>query len=318
METNRRRGWIIVVGVLVIACCCVLAAAAAAVAWLTPWSVDWGGISSNQRETVEETFEVGNAPSLEIDNFAGSITVRAGEGNTIRVVATKQARSQRSLERIQVEMDERDGGILIWTRKPASLMNASVRLEIVAPAGTRLDAHTGSGSVDVRGLGGDVRVDTGSGSVDVSDLGDDVTVHTGSGSVEVRAVSGDVTVDTGSGSITMNDVVGEIDAHTGSGSMDVRQAEGRVRLDTGSGSIKYDGVPEDDCRFETGSGGITLMLPDNLNMEVDLGTGSGRVDVEFAVEGEISKREVEGTVGDGSQGSIYAHTNSGDIDVLRR
>jgi DUF4097 and DUF4098 domain-containing protein YvlB len=100
--------------------------------------------------------------------------------------------------------------------------------------------------------------------------------------------------------------------------MDVQGASGRVRLDTGSGRIEYEGNPSGNCRFETGSGSITLVLPGELNVEVDLDTGSGEIDVEFGVEGQMGKGEVKGTIGDGSQGSIYAHTGSGSIDVIRR
>jgi DUF4097 and DUF4098 domain-containing protein YvlB len=262
--------------------------------------VDWGEVAGQERERIEQTFDVGDAPSLQIDNFSGSVTVRAGEGDTIQVVATKRVRRRSDLERIKIDIDERGGGLVIKTTKPRSLMSASVELEITTPAGTRLDAHTGSGSVTVQGLNGDARLDTGSGSVDVHDL------------------SGDVEIDTGSGSVKIEDVTGEIDAHSGSGSIDVRGARGLVRLRTGSGNIEYQGTPQGDCRFETGSGRITLMLPADLNMEVDLDTNSGDIDVDFDVDGRVTKRKVEGDIGDGSEGSIYAHTGSGSIDLIRR
>lgn len=300
MESKRRNTWVFVVMFLVIACCCALVAAAAAIGWFADWSFDWWAVPGSESERIEETFEVGRTPNLEIDSFAGSIAVRAGDGDTIQVIATKRARSKSTLDRIELEMSERDGGLRIKAQKPSTLINASVQFEIVVPAGTQLDAHTGSGSVDVYGLDGDVEVDTGSGSVDLSNLG------------------GDAKVETGSGSVSLEDVAGEIDAHTGSGSMDVRGASDRVRLDTGSGRIEYEGNPSGDCRFHTGSGSITLVLPGELNVDVDLDTGSGEIDVEFVVEGHTARGEVKGTIGDGSQGSIYAHTGSGDIDVIRR
>jgi DUF4097 and DUF4098 domain-containing protein YvlB len=319
MESNNRRNiWIIIVILLVAACCCLLLAAVAAVSYFGDWSFDWDQVSGSETERLEETFEVGSAPDLEIDSFAGSITVEVGEADTIQVVATKRARSKSSLEKIEVEMSERGGGLVIQARKPASLLNAWVQFEIVVPEDTQLDAHTGSGSVDVRGLRGNVRVDTGSGEVDAADLGGDVDVHTGSGSISVRGATGDVRVDTGSGGINIVDAAGDIDAHTGSGSIEVRGAIGQVELDTGSGSIQYEGRPEGDCRFDTGSGGITLLLPDELNVEVELDTGSGSIDLDYDVDGRVTRREVEGVIGDGSQGSIYAHTGTGGIDLRRQ
>jgi hypothetical protein len=300
MESDNRNVWIIVAVVLVIACCCAAVVIVAVAAWLTGGAFDWGGVAGYETESIERTFEVGRAPSLEIDNFAGSVTVRPGEDDTIHVVATKRARSKSLLERIEVDMDERGDGLVIKTDRPRTLSSASVKLEITAPAGTDLDAHTGSGSIDVEGLSGDVKLDTGSGSVDARDL------------------SGDLEVDTGSGSVDLIDVTGEIDVHTGSGSIEVQGGTGLVRLDTGSGSIEYQGTPEGDCRFETGSGRIRLTLPADLNMEVDLDTGSGDIDVEFDVAGRVTRRDVDGKIGDGSQGSIYGHTGSGSIDLIRR
>jgi DUF4097 and DUF4098 domain-containing protein YvlB len=319
MESNNRRNiWIIIVILLVAACCCLLLAVVAAVSYFGDWSFDWDQVSGAETERLEEAFEVGSAPDLEINSFSGSITVEVGESDTIQVVATKHARSKGSLDKIEVEMREHDGGLLIKTRKPNSLLNAWVQFEIVVPEDTRLDAHTGSGSVDVRGLGGDVQVDTGSGGVDAIDLGGDVDVHTGSGSINVRGATGDVNLDTGSGGINIIDAAGEIDAHTGSGSLEVRGATGRVQLDTGSGSIQYEGKPEGDCRFDTGSGSITLLLPEELNVEVELDTGSGDIDLDYDVDGRVTKREVEGVIGDGSRGSIHAHTGTGGIDLRRQ
>jgi hypothetical protein len=53
-------------------------------------------------------------------------------------------------------------------------------------------------------------------------------------------------------------------------------------------------------------------------MEVDVGTGSGNIDVDFKVDGRVTGREARGTIGDGSDGSIYAHTGSGTVRLIRR
>jgi phage baseplate assembly protein gpV len=281
MESKNRSVWIVVIVVLVVVCICAAVALLVAAGWLSGWSFDWDRVTSYERERIEQTFEVSDTPTLEIDSFAGNVTIRAGEGRVIQVVATKRTSRRSDMERIEIEMTESGAGLVIKTRKPAPLSNASVDLEITTPAGTRLDAHTGAGSVHVQGLTGDVQVDTGAGSVD------------------------------------MRDVKGDIDAHSGAGSIDVLDGTGVVRLDTGAGSIEYQGTPEGDCRFESGAGSITLRLPSDLNVEVDLGTGVGDIDLAFAVDGRVTRREVEGVIGSGDQGSIYAHTGTGSIHLER-
>jgi hypothetical protein len=243
MESKNRNVWIILAVIVVVLCCCVLAVAAAG-AWFTTQSLDWTGATRLQRS--EEAFAVGETPSLAIDNFAGNVTVRSGESGLIQVVATKNARRESDLARIEVQMSEQDGGLLIKTNKPSSLNSASVDLEITAPAGTVLDANTGAGDIDVR------------------------------------------------------------------------VAAGTARLDTGAGSLRYQGMPQGECRFETGAGDITLALPTDLNVRVDLETGTGDIDVDFVVDGEVTRREVQGVIGSGAEGTIYAHTGAGNIDVVRR
>jgi hypothetical protein len=241
-----------------------LAIAAAAVGWFTIQPLDWSGSTSLQSERSEEAFVVGDAPSLKIDNFAGNVTVHAGERGVIRVVATKKAPRVGDLGRIEIQTDEQNGGLQITTSRPSGFMNAAVELEITAPTGTRLDADTGAGNLDVDGL------------------------------------------------------TGEIDAHSGAGNVDVRGAAGTARLDTGAGSIGYQGTPQGECRFETGAGNIRLVLPADLNVQVDLDTGMGNIDVDYVVDGQVTRTEVNGVIGDGSQGSIYAHSGTGNIDLIRR
>ncbi|MGD9048743.1 MAG: hypothetical protein PVF77_11880 [Anaerolineae bacterium] len=264
MESNNRTVWIIVAVIVVVLCCCALAVAVAAVGWFAAQPLDWAGVTSLQSERSEEAFVVGETPSLKIDNFAGNVTVRAGERDVIRVVATKKAPHIGDLGRIEIQIDEQDGGLAIRTSKPSGFTNASVELEITAPASTRLDLDNGAGNVDVDGL------------------------------------------------------TGKIDAHTGAGNMDVRGAAGTARLDTGAGNIDYQGMPQGECRFETGAGNIRLVLPADLNVQADLDTGLGNIDVDYVVDGQVTRTEVNGVIGDGSQGSIYVQSGTGNIDLIRR
>ena len=265
MDPKNRNVWIVVIAVLVVACCCVLAVAVGVAGWLTSRYVeqpfDLGGL---YRERIEETFEVGDVPSLDVTNFAGSVTIRPGEEGVVRVVATKKAPSRSRLERIEVSMTEKDGRVVIESEQPAPRSNVSVDLEITAPAGSRVDVDIGAGEVDVR------------------------------------------------------DITGRIDVHNGAGTVDVRGARGVARVDVGAGQITYEGAPSGDCRFETGVGEVILRLPADLDVQVDLSTGIGAVDVDFHVDGRVAVRSVEGVIGDGSQGSIYAHTGAGSVSVRRR
>jgi DUF4097 and DUF4098 domain-containing protein YvlB len=340
-ESGKRTLWIVVVAVAALSglaiCTCALIAAAVGggILYVTPLRQSEELIDDGKRPV--NRYEVGPAPSLTIDNFAGSITVSAGESGAIEVIAHKQVGRQRDLERREVNIRPQDGGLAIETRRPPGGGRAMVQLEIRTPIDTRLEARTGSGSIEVRGLRGGAQVDTGSGSLVLSDLAGQLKANTGTGSIEVDGVEGEASVDTGSGSLRLYaihgglvartgtgsveiaDVQGGLEAHTGSGRIDVQEAiGGPAKLDTGSGRIEYSGQPAGPCRFETGSGDVTLNLPANLNMALDLHTGTGQIDVDYELAGSVTAggKTVKGIVGSGERGEIYARTGSGDIRLV--
>ena len=317
-RSNNRNRWLIVavVAVLAVLCCCLLLVAAGAVGWFSgfPAGLSWGpGVDG---EEMVNTYGVGRSPALVIDSFSGSITVRAGDGEEIQVTAVKHAPRTGDLDRIEVDIRPRAGGLTIVTRYPDTLVTSSwVRLEVVAPAGTSFDLHTGSGSIEVSGLLGGGKAETGSGRVTARDLNGTVALHTSSGRMSVQTFDGDLNLHVSSGSIDVAGIKGTLDAHTSSGSIDVRDAQGWVRLETSSGSIDYAGSPDGDCSFKTGSGNIDLQLPSDLDAEVDLHVSSGTIRVGYPLEGEYDKHDVQGIIGSGRGLSINARTSSGSITL---
>lgn len=248
---------------------------------LTLLLVACGGLTQKYSEELEESFAVGEAPMLTVENFAGDVIVHAGEEGSIQVIATKRSAREKDLERIEVDMRDLDGEVEVVTDPPSGLKNVSVDLEITVPTSAHVDLHTGAGDIIVRDLAGDVRADCGAGDVDV------------------RGTSG------------------EIDAHTGAGSIDVRRAVGAVHLDVNAGSINYQGTPQGDCRFDAGAGSIKIRVSNDVNIEVDLDTSAGDIDVDnMDVDGKVSNRKVRGTIGSGDEGEIRAHTDVGNIDLI--
>lgn len=283
MKSRNRNAWIIGAVILMAVCFCATATGVAAVGWLADRFSNRGGATSFERERIEKTFEVGDSPSLEVVSFAGYVTVRAGESSVIRVVATKRASSAGDLSRMKVEVTQQGDGLEIETERPRFPMrNASVDLEITVPASTRLDLEVDAGIVDVSGLTGRVEV------------------NTRAGNVAIREVSG------------------EIDASSGSGIIDVREAVGPVRLTNGAGVVMYQGTPKGDCRFESLLGAITLALPADPNVAVALDVAMGEIDVDCAVDGRVTKREVKGVIGSGDEGRIEAVSGVGGVGLVCR
>jgi hypothetical protein len=315
---SNRTVLIIVLVALALVLCCVVAAIVGAVAYFVPVSSERSGMGGAS-ETIERTFDEGASPTLVLSTFSGWVTVGAGPGEEIRIVATKKARTKRVLSQISVEMDTRRGEVRVTAEKPRALMNASVSFEVIVPEGAQVSVRTGSGRIDLEGTHGGARLETGSGVIHVVDVQGDVSAQSGSGRIEVRGVSdGDLALQSGSGTIDVSDTSGDLVAETGSGGVDVRNARGSARLSTGSGSLAYQGTPEGDCRFHTGSGTIRLRLPPELSANVELRTNSGSIRVDYPVDGVVEPKRVRGTIGDGRDATIAAETGSGRIELVRR
>ncbi len=218
-------------------------------------------------------------------------------------------------------------------------MEAWADLKITVPKGGKVGAFLGVGTVTVTDVEGDLVVDTHSGRVNATGVTGSLLVDTGSGRVNVARVTGNLSVDTGSGSVTATDCQGEkilvdtgsgrvtgeglkaayIEVDTGSGSIDMREVTGdELRINTGSGSVICWLLSDATfVNIDTGSGGVTLMVPATLGALLEVDTGSGGITVDVPIEYQKKSRSyVLGTIGDG-EGKIIIDTGSGRVRIRK-
>lgn len=186
----------------------------------------------------------------------------------------------------------------------------------------------------------DLQIDTGDGSVETQPLTGHVKIHTGDGSVHVQAVAGNVDIDTGDGSITVEGAKGEIRLHTGDGHIDARNLDGRVDANSGDGHIKIDGRLDSlniktgdgsiDARVEpgsklaggwsihTGDGSVDLVLPPDLQANIDASTNDGHISlgIPLTVEGTFKNSEMHGKMNGGGP-ALTIHTGDGSIRLSK-
>jgi hypothetical protein len=252
---------------------------------------------------------------LRIHNQNGPIEVRESAGRVAEVRAELRP-SSGQLPEVSFRV-VRDGENVTICAMPAgstctpeglqtgrrSIGRGSVAFTVMLPAGVKVRASSGSGSVAVRHARDEVVATTGSGSVHVSASTGPVRARTGSGTVEVADVSGPVNATTGSGGIRVSTSGGPVNATTGSGNIDVRMLALRA---TG------------DMHFRTGSGAIRLHLPNDFAAEIDATTGSGRISTDFplTVQGSMGRNRLRGTIGEGGR-QVRLTTGSGGIELHR-
>ena len=147
-------------------------------------------------------------------------------------------------------------------------------------------------------------------SITMSEEGSGVTVESDKPS-GLNNVSVDLEIDV--------PTAARLDLNLGAGEMMIDDIVGETDIRSGVGKIDYQGQPQGDCRFDLGAGSITLRLPADVNVEVDLNTGVGRMEVDFpvSVSSHLVGSTASGTLGSGVEGTIHANVGAGNINLLR-
>lgn len=229
----------------------------------------------------------------------------------------------------------REGDRRITVRGDGSGLEAAANLRITIPAGRRAGIYLGVGRMEVTNVDGLLRLDAASGDVTARGTRGELHIDTGSGNVQADEVEGRVSLDTGSGDVTITGLRnGDLNIDTGSGSVTGSRLEThQIKIDTGSGDIHLEGIAASNLELETGSGSVraeltaavetisvetgsgdvTIRLPDGTGATLDLDTGSGDFTVDLPVQLlKKSEGSLSGRIGDG-RGRIHIETGSGDI-----
>jgi hypothetical protein len=162
-----------------------------------------------------------------------------------------------------------------------------------------------------------------SGPVVVSNFHEKVAVKGVSGEVTLAGVHGSARVATASGAVTAEQVTGDLSVKAISGSITViAGAGGAIDLSAVSGAIALDledPVPS-KVRLQCVSGAMTVRLPHDPDVRVDLSTSNGRAVSSFPevrTSGTRGSQRLSGTVGSGTA-TLSGKTLSGSVTLLRR
>jgi DUF4097 and DUF4098 domain-containing protein YvlB len=301
------------------------------------------GLAFAGEGTFERTLQVNGPVNLQIETGAGSVQVRSGNSNEVRVTGHIRAHdwfdsSEDRVKKLESQPPIQQSGNDIrigHIDDPDLRHDISISYEVIAPANTQLHSSNGSGSQEISGLSGTVEINAGSGNIRVSDIGSSLRAHSGSGNLDIDSIQGSVYARTGSGNIHATNIAGGFDGQTGSGhlsleqsapgsvraetasgGLELRNVKGSLQADAGSGSIRADGEPTGQWILHTGSGSVELRLPQNASFDLNAHTGSGRIDLNHpvTVQGSIGRKEVHGKVGNGGV-PVEVRTGSGDIVI---
>jgi DUF4097 and DUF4098 domain-containing protein YvlB len=275
--------------------------------------------------SFDRTLSVSGAVSLDVSTGSGDITVKTGNSNQVVVhgkihSGTWIFNDGSAISRVESNppIEQNGNSIRIGYNLPDDVKrHVAIDYEITVPAQTSVEAHSGSGNVEVAGVRSEVQAQTGSGDIRLSDIGGRVQAHTGSGNIRAENVASPFNGQTGSGDIEATLMgSGDVDVHTGSGTIQVRGVKGGLRAQTGSGSIETDGTVAGPWDLHSGSGNIRMAVGSATGFNLDLHTSSGSIHSELpiTVQGSMSSHELKGTVHGGGP-EVAVSTGSGDVEI---
>jgi DUF4097 and DUF4098 domain-containing protein YvlB len=260
MKRSNRNIWLIVAIVAVPLCCCLVAVVGAAAIFIAraPDISVTGG--SRVTERTEQVLDVGEAPSLQVQNFAGDVVVHTGQSGRIDVTVTKHAPSSSRLNSIDVNVSQTGNRVTIRSTRSGSLSNTSVDVDVTVPADTRIE------------------LDTGAGNLEVDDVQGQITAHTGAGNVQARGAAGPVSLNAGAGDVDYaGDPQGSCSFSTGAGNITLRLPTGvavEVDLSTGIGNVNLGGF---NVQGNTGGRSVRGTIGSGAEAAITAHTGVGDV-----------------------------------------
>lgn len=255
------------------------------------------GLLAARGSGQEVTKEFSGVSSIRIQTVSGDVEVIVHNSSEVKVELYYDVSPERNFE---YEMRESRGTLHIEEDWRGRTTSGEVHWTLYVPADIDVDFSTASGDFSAEGVEGDIDVSTASGDLEFKDCSGDIDASTASGDVtlvnvrgdnEISTASGDIKVkdckegielSTASGDIDASNLTGEIELSTASGDVEVEDCRGSFKLSTASGSVEARGIIiEGRSKFSTASGDVEVVLAETSEYDLDLGTASGDVTLDY-------------------------------------
>ncbi len=215
---------------------------------------------------MNRTIELRNADGLEITTRSGSLVVIAEDGRVdVEVDGLDEQAKRRQIWREKGRLHIRSG-------------RGSNALTVKCPPATNILAGSDSGSVELRGDFGDVKLKSGSSKISV-DSARSAEVKTRDGKIKVSRTHGRVSAGTISGAIEVEQARSARAASV-SGKIKMKQIIGSAEAMSVSGKIEIASDGAGDISAATVSGAIKVRIPKDRAPEIKCHRKSGSLDVD--------------------------------------
>jgi hypothetical protein len=244
-----------------------------------------GASAATLNEKIDQTFDVKPGATVVLSNVNGSVRITSWDQPRVRVMADKQVEGDRddvkgAMKELRVDMQARNGGLVITTKYPKESDGASGIFSWL--------------------------------------MGDNIEAQVTYELMVPRSMSVDVT--NTNGSIRLVEVTGKLELDTTNGKIEVSRCAGSIDASTVNGSIHADLVKiakGQPLRFETTNGRISVAVPADFAGDIDAGTTNGSIDSDFPVTTtKTSSNSLRGAVNGGGT-PLRLRTTNGSIDIRK-
>ena len=275
--------------------------------------------------TFAREFPVGAQADLSIENRTGTVTVRGGEAERVRVevVARLWAESDDEADD-QADLIERGirqegGGVTVRAPTLArpgllSIFGRGPRIDyqVSAPQAIKAQVTNRTGLVEIENLTGALEAEVRTGRIRVRRIAADATISSRSGAIDVEAIEGSLDVRSRTGVVRVRRCSGDVTVQNRTGLIRIEDVGGELKVAARTGAVRYDGAVRGAFDIDVRTGSIRLAVDSSSVFFLDAESVTGAVSSDLSLR-RNSQRET------GERGpTVRLRTRTGSIRIVPR
>jgi len=197
-------------------------------------------------------------------------------------------------------------------------------VKVLCPRESQINAYTENGSVVVNSINGNHTLKSENGAIKAYEIIGNLICSTENGKIALDMITGDLKITTENGKIETRNCNGEkMKCYSENGKIEImcnRYANASAETENGGVFYEFVSLDEGNFSFRSSNGKITIIIPDDIPVDIDAKTNMGKINT--AIEGQIEltkknlKQKLKLKRGEGTV-KILVENDNGSIHLTR-
>lgn len=276
-------------------------------------------------KTYNKSFQITGVPDLEVESDDARVRVTGTDDSQVEVSVEYDGYDLGKSLRIEARQEGNKVHVSVRTIGRIGIsLNFKSRLvvEVRMPRQGDLKVTTGDGWISVLSIKGNVSVRSADGSIKAANLAGNVDLRSADGKILAGGLQGNLRLRTSDGSIEGNNLEGDCDVTSSDGHIYLTGRFDTLNIKSGDGgieaSVEQGSRMSRSWDISSGDGSIELRLPEDFKALLNASTSDGSIKLEIpvAVEGEMKRSRVRGTLNSGGP-ALNIHSGDGSIRLKK-